>query len=542
MDTILKNAKIYTMKGRETAEAVGIKNGKIEKVGTVDEVLKLKEEDTKVYDLKGKTVLPGFNDSHMHLLNYGFTLTQADFTGSDSIEDLIDRGKKFIQKKDIKPGQWIMGKGWNQDFFKGDKVFPTRYDLDKISTENPIVATRVCIHIAVVNSKALELLNINKDTAQPDGGQFDVDENGEPTGIFREAARYMIYDRLPKTSVEDIKDMMVNAIDHMNRDGITSVGTDDFEALPDKDLDNVIEAYLQLKREDKLKMRIYEQCLLPKKEKFQEFMEKGYKTGWGDELFKIGPLKLLLDGSLGARTAALMEPYSDDSTTRGITTSNQEDLNEIVDLAHRNNFQIAMHGIGDRTMYMIFESLEKALEKTPKEDHRHGIVHCQITDEYLLNKFKELDVLAYIQPIFLDYDWQLVHVRVGKEREKTSYNWKTMVDMGVHIACGSDAPVEPFNVLNGIYEAVTRKDLKGRPEGGWMPEQKLDLYDAVYAWTLGGAYTSFEEDIKGSIEEGKLADMVVLSGDIFEVEEDNIKDLKVDATIFNGELVFGDLQ
>lgn len=540
MDTILINGKFYTMEKGKRAEALAIKGDKIEKIGRVEEVLALKDDKTKVYDLKGRTVLPGFNDSHMHLLNYGFSLTQADFTGSKSIEEVIDRGRKFIEERDIKKDEFIMGKGWNQDFFEGEKVFPTRYDLDKISTEHPIISTRVCLHVAVVNSKALEILNINKDTPQPEGGHFDVDENGEPIGIFREAARYMIYDRLPKTSVEDIKGMMVSAIKNMNECGITSVGTDDFEALPDKDYENVIKAYLELKEENRLKMRVYQQCLLPKIDRFQGFMDRGYRTGWGDENFKIGPLKLLLDGSLGARTAALMEPYADDASTRGITTSNQEDLNELVDLAHKNGFQIAMHGIGDRTMYMIFESIEKALENTPRQDHRHGIVHCQITDEYLLNKFKELDVLAYIQPIFLDYDWQLVHVRVGKEREKTSYNWRTMVDNGVHIACGSDAPVEPFNVLNGIYEAVTRKDLEGNPDGGWMPEQKLELYDAVYSYTLGGAYATFEENIKGSIEEGKLADMVILSRDIFAIDEDEIKDINVETTIFNGEIVFGE--
>lgn len=542
MDIILTNGKIHTMDDdRKKVNAVALKGNKIEKIGSNEEVLEFKTENTKIYDLEGKTVLPGFNDSHLHLLNYGFSLTQVDLVGTTSIEEIKNRIRKFIEKRDLKNGEWITCAGWNQDYFQGERVFPTRHDLDKISTDYPILATRVCLHVAVVNSKALEILNINKDTAQIEGGHFDLDENGEPTGIFREKAVSLIYDNLPETSVEEIKDMMKNAIQEMNRCGITSVGSDDFEALPDKNYENVIRAYKELKEEKQLKMRVYEQCLFRTKENLEEFIEKGYKTGKGDEFFKIGPLKLLLDGSLGARTAALVEAYTDDPSTNGITTMTQEELDEIIQLAHLNDFQIAMHGIGDRTMYMIFESIEKALKKLPKEDHRHGIVHAQITDEILLDKFKEFEMIAYIQPIFLEYDWQLVILRIGKEREKTAYNWKSMADRGVVIACSSDAPVEPFNVLNGIYEAVTRKDLAGNPEGGWMPEQRLNIDEAVYGYTRAGAYASFEEDVKGSLEEGKLADMVLLSEDIYEVDIDRIKDLSVEATIFNGEIISGEI-
>jgi len=187
---------------------------------------------------------------------------------------------------------------------------------------------------------------------------------------------------------------------------------------------------------------------------------------------------------------------------------------------------------------MAFEAMEKALAKNPKDNHRHGIVHSQITDGYLLNKFKELNAIAYIQPIFLDYDWKIVKDRVGEELVRTSYNWKTLLDSGVHIACGSDAPVESFNVLNGIYESVTRKDLNGKPEGGWLPEQKLTVEEAVYGFTKAGAYASFEEDIKGSIEEGMLADMVALSDNIFKIPEDDIKNVEVEMTIFDGKIVY----
>lgn len=535
---ILVNGKIYTMDmNNSRVDAVCIKGNKIEKIGKKSELMNLIEKDTKIIDLGGKTVLPGFNDSHTHLLNYGNAMLNVDLVGVKSIEEINDRVVKYIEEKNNEKGMWIRGWGWNQDYFLNSNDFPTRYDLDKISPLHPMVLTRACGHVSVVNSKALELLNINKETPQVEGGQFDLDKDGEPTGIFREKALYLIYDALPSPSVGEIKEMIINAVKNMNSCGITSIGTDDFEAFPGKNYDNVIKAYLELKKENNLNMRIYEQCLLPTKCRLEEFLSKGYHTGWGDEFFKIGPLKLLVDGSLGARTAALMEPYSDDPTTHGIVVYDQEELDNIIGLAHKNNMQIAIHGIGDRAMYMAFESIEKALEIDKRTDHRHGIVHCQITDEHLLKKFKEIDAIAYIQPIFLDYDWHIVKARVGEYREKTSYNWKSLIETNVNIACGSDAPVETFDVLKGIYEAVTRKDLKGQPEGGWLPEQSLTVEEVVYGYTMGGAFASFEENIKGSIEEGKLADMVVLSEDIFEIQEGKIKDVKVVMTIFDGKII-----
>lgn len=538
LDLMFINGKVYTMdKDNTVVEGVGIKDNKIIKIGSTQQILALKEENTKVIDLEGKTLVPGFNDSHMHLVNYGYSLIQVDLIGVESIEEINERVRNYIKDRDIEGRIWVRGRGWNQDYFLGDKVFPTRYDLDKISKEQPIVATRTCGHVAVINSKALEVLGITKGTPQVEGGHFDLDEHGEPLGIFRENALSIIYDAIPNPSISEIKKMILSATKAMNKCGITSVGTDDFESLPGKEYDKIMEAYLELKDEGKLNMRVYEQYLLPHLDKLKSFINKGYKTGWGDEFFKVGPLKLLLDGSLGARTAALNEPYTDDPTTSGIVTITQEELNELVTFAHNNENQVAIHGIGDKGMYMAFEAIERALDENPREDHRHGIVHAQITDEYLLNKFRELKAVAYIQPIFLDYDWKMVKDRIGVEREKTSYNWKTMVNMGTHIACGSDSPVDSFNVMYGIYEAVTRKDLKGNPDAGWLPEQGLTVKEALYGYTMGGAFASFEEDIKGSIKEGKLADLVVLSDDIFQINPNRIKDVNVEMTIFDGKVI-----
>ncbi|MCK9444482.1 MAG: amidohydrolase [Tissierellaceae bacterium] len=539
MSFALINGKIYTMdKNFSQVEAVLMRGNKIIKTGTKSEILSMADETTNIIDLKGKTVLPGFNDSHMHLVNYGSSLMQVDLIGAQSMDEIKERVQKFIQDGAIGKGTWVRGRGWNQDYFLGEKVFPDRYDLDNISREYPIILTRACGHVAVANSLALELIGIKKGSPQVDGGYFDIDQKGEPLGIFRENALDLLYSAVPRPTIQEIKEMMILAMDDMTSCGITSVGTDDLQSIPGVGYEEIITAYLELKQEGKLKVRIYEQCLIPELSLLEEFIGKGYKTGWGDELFKIGPLKLLIDGSLGARTAALNEPYADDPSTSGIVTKSQDELNEIVSFAHDNNMQIAIHGIGDKGMYMSFEAMENALNEKPADDHRNGIVHCQITDEYLLRKFKDLNAIAYIQPIFMDYDWKIVKDRIGAKREKTSYNWKTMSDMGINFACGSDSPVESFNVMYGIYEGVTRKDMEGKPEGGWLPDQALSVKEAVQGYTINGAFASFEESIKGSIEEGKMADMVVLSQDIFKINPTKIKDVNVDMTIFNGEIVF----
>lgn len=539
LDLILTNGNIYKIdKNNNIVNALAVKDGRIHKTGSNEEILSLKQENTKVINLDGKTVLPGFNDSHMHILSYGYSLTQVDLIGTNSIEDLKNRMSNHIKTNNIEIGKWIKGRGWNHDYFKDNKVFPTRYDLDKVSQIHPILVTRTCGHVASVNSKALEIMGIKKGSPQIEGGHFDLDENGEPTGIFREKALSQVYNSIASPNIHEIKDMIIAAISQMNRYGLTSAGTDDLGALPDNDYEKVILAYNELKNENKLNIRVYEQCLIPDFKEYENFIKKAYITGSGDEFFKIGPLKILLDGSLGARTAALNQPYEDDRENTGIITCSQDDLDKIVNLANKNDCQVAIHGIGDRAIEMGLLSIERALNSNKKQDHRHGIVHAQITNEKIFNKFKDLDAIAYIQPIFLDYDWSIVASRIGSERESTSYNWRAMIDMGIHCAMGSDSPVETFDPMKGIYEAVTRKDLTGKPKDGWLPEQALTVAQAIEGYTIEGAYASFEENIKGSIEDGKLADIVVLNKNPYSVNPDEIKDIEVEMTIVNGEIVY----
>lgn len=538
MDLILFNGKIYTLdKNNTKAEAIAIKDNKIEDIGTNEEILKLKCKDTVMVDIEGKMIVPGFIDSHMHLLSYGYTLTKVNLNRARSIDDLIKFGRDFAARENLKNGDWILGRGWNNDYFS-DKRFPNRYDLDKISTEFPVCYTRACGHVAIVNTKALEEAGISKNSHQITGGKFDLDENGEPLGIFRENALDLIYSIIPDPDIEKVKTMITTCIDDAVKQGITSIHTDDFEQLPKKDYEKIIKAYMELIEEGKLNARVYEQCLIPQVKKLKEFLDKGYLTGWGNEYFKIGPLKLLSDGSLGARTAYMTEPYTDNNLTIGISIFSQEELDELVMTAHNDGMHVVIHCIGDAAMNMAFNSFKKALIQNPREDHRHGIVHCQITNLDLLEKFRDLNVVAYVQPIFLHYDLHIVEDRIGKERAKYTYNWKRMIEMGVHVVGGSDSPVEKFDILPNMYSAITRKDLNGYPKNGWLPDQRVSVEEALRMFTIEGAYASFEENIKGTLEVGKYADIAVLEKNIYEVEPDEIKDIKVDLTIMDGRIVF----
>jgi len=538
MELILINGKIRTMDNKNKfAEAVAIKANKIVKVGTNAEILKIKAPDIRVIDLEGKTVVPGFNDSHVHLLNYAYSLEKVDCSNAKSAEEIVELGKKFIKINKPQKGEWVLGRGWNQINF-GNKKEITKYDLDRISTEHPLSFTRICEHITVANSKAMEMCGITKDTPQPLGGHFDVDEHGEPTGIFREAARYMIYENIPEADKNKIKRMLANVSKLASSLGITSVQTDDFETFASKNYSIIIEAYKELVKEKALSVRVYEQCLLPEINRLKAFLRQGYTTGLGDDYFKIGPLKLLTDGSLGGRTAYLREPYADEPSARGISVFTQDELDELITTAHMHGMQVVTHAIGDGAMYMCFDSFKKAQEQNPKDDPRFGILHLQITDKELLNSFREYNVVAYAEPICVNNDLHMAEERVGADRIKTSYNYRTLADNGVHVCISSDCPVDSLDPMKSIYVAVTRKDYLGYPAEGWYPEQRLTLEQALYGYTMGSAYASFEEDIKGSIEAGKLADMAVLSDDIYGITADGIKDIMVDMTIMDGNIVY----
>lgn len=530
MSLLFLNGKIASLDENDSFyEAIGMNGETIDFLGNKKEAMSIRNKYEKVINLGGRTMIPSFNDSHMHLLNYGYSQKKLKLSKFKSINEIIEKSIEFINKNNIPEGKFILGRGWNQDYLY-EKRYLTIRDLDNISKEHPIIFTRTCGHVAVCNSKALSM--INKELLEKRKVNIDI-----KNGIFVESALEILYKIVDSPNLDEIKNMISQTCDELIKNGITSVQTDDLDTMPDRDFEKVITAYEELERKDLLKVRVYEQCLLPKKEQLEDFIYKGYKTGKGNNFFRIGPLKLLLDGSLGGRTALLNKPYHDDPQNTGIMVYSQKELDDYICFAHNQGMQIAVHAIGDKAMEMVLGAFEKIENNSPNNEMRHGIVHCQLTNKEIINRFAKNNIIAYIQPIFLDYDLHIVQERIGS-RYLEAYGFNTMNKMKVKICGGSDAPVVHFNPFENIYCSVTRKDLKGYPKVGFMPEEKLSLNDALKLFTINSAYSSFEENIKGSLEKGKLADMIVLDRDIFTINENEIKNVKVYITVVNGRIVY----
>ena len=526
MDTIFYNGLIHTMQGDEVVSALAVENGLVCAVGGDARILALQTPQTTLIDLKQKLMIPGFNDSHLHLLNYALQKRRLNLGGCRSIAELIKLGADFIaQEAPVEP---LIGWGWNQDHFH-TPAFLRRQDLDEISRELPIVFYRVCGHIAVVNSRALEFFNIGPATKCQEGGSFDL-----KSGLFCEQALDLL--AVPAPGSAAIKELIKEATADMIRQGLTSAQSDDFGQAARED---VIRAYSELAIAGELPLRVCQQCLFSNQQDISRFFEEKHQLPQEQAFYKLGPIKLLSDGSLGARTAYLSHPYHDDPQTRGIACFSQEELDEIVTFCHKNGRATAIHCIGDGAARLALNSIEKA-RRISNAGLRHGLVHCQISDRPLLEKMRELELLAYIQPIFLDYDIHIVYQRVGADIAQTSYQFKTLKDLGVKISLGSDCPVEPFDPLPNIYCAVTRKDLRGFPKGGYLAEQALSVQEAVFAYTSGSAYCSNEENVKGQLREGFYADMIVLNKDIFSIAPEGIPDARVLMTVVAGKIIYAD--
>ncbi len=398
---------------------------------------------------------------------------------------------------------------------------------------------RTCGHVIVTNSKGLEMIGMSESAPEIEGGQIDLDENGRPLGIFRERARACILDAIPEKETEEIKELILLAQEEALANGIVEIHSDDFKDVPTNYL-KVIQAYRELIDEGKLKIRVYEQCNLPSVEKIQDFLDNGYHTGWnlGDGLFTLGPLKLLSDGALGARTAYLNEPYSDEPSQRGMLLFETEDLKAMVKKCHEAGMQIAIHAIGDGAVDEVMDAIEEAKQNYHRLNERHGIIHCQVTTPAQLERMKRLDLIAYIQPIFLNYDLKILDSRLGEKRAATAYDWKSVFDKELHPTGSSDCPVETLNIMENIYAAMTRKDLNGNPQGGWKPEQNLSLEQCLRLFTINSAYACFAEEKKGSIRKGKSADFVVIDRDIAKTGPDDIKDIKIERTYLAGKKLY----
>lgn len=523
------NGRVYTLEGY-IAEAVAVSGEKIAAVGSTRDILGMCGEDSEIVDLKGKCLLPGFNDSHMHLLLYGLSSDKVDLKGAASIGEIIEAGRKYIERENRREGEWVVGYGFDQNLFPGREL-PLKEDIDKISERHPVLIDRICGHVGTANTLALKLVGVTKATVI-DGGIIDLDEQGEPTGILREAALDWFKSCIPKPGVEKVREIIRKTSKQALAFGLTSVQTDDLEGA---DIDTMLEAYQSLARDCELELRIFEEVQAPRMERLQRFLSTGMRTGYGNEYFRIGNIKLLLDGSLGARTAGMRQGYSDDPDNKGVFVYSQEELDEMVSTAHKAGMQVAFHCIGDGAVEQCINAVEKAMREDPKQ-LRHRIVHCQIADSGLFERMARLGIAADIQPPFVASDYTIVEDRIGAERARKSYAWKTMLEQGIHLGGGSDCPVETCDPIWGIYCAVTREDINGKPEGGWLPNEKISVEEAVRLYTIDPAYLSFEEEIKGTIKVGKLADMVVLSEDIFEAEPREIKNIRVLLTMVGGKV------
>lgn len=514
---IFHNAVVYT--GDDFTDAFAVEDGRFVAIGA--EALALQGERI---DLNGAFVCAGFNDSHMHLLNYGQALHMAplaEHTGS--LAEMLRCLKKAAPDR-----SWIIGRGWNQDRFSDVRRMPNRHDLDTVSAELPVCAVRVCGHALTVNTKALEVLGITASTPSPDGGEIDF-ENGR----FFDNAMVLVLNAIPAPDKQTLKGYIRTACRELNRRGITSCHSDDYCVFRQIPWQTVIDAYRELEAEGALTVRVREQCNLTTLPDLMEFIRTDHPA---TDRFSMGPLKLLGDGALGARTAFLSRPYADEPGTRGLSVFTGAQFDELIGTAHAHGMQVAVHCIGDACLDLVLDAIEKALAEHPRADARHGIVHCQITRPDQLERIAKGKLHVYTQSIFLDYDIHIVHERAGDELAQSSYSWKSLLDTGATVSNGSDCPVEAPDVLAGIQCAVTRQDLHGCAP--YLPHEAFTIKEALDSFTQAGAFASFEEHTKGRIAPGHCADFVVLGEDLFRTAPAKIKDIPILQTWLEGERVW----
>ena len=534
MDKVIFNAKVYMERGI-FAKAVLVRGEHIALAGTNEEVLAAAEPGAGRIDAGGRLLVPGFHDSHLHLAFFGRAAGSIPAAHVTSISELVERGRGTLDRLRPNPGAVVTGRGWDQEQFTVEKRLPNRYDLDRISTGHAIIISRKCGHMLCCNSKALEMAGIGRPVPAVAGGQIDVDEAGEPTGIFRENAMDLLFRIVPEPGDLEKEAQMEYAMRHALENGLTAVASQDVSG---GDMDEVTAVYARL-YEKGLRLRVTQQSGIGCQAHLDEYIHRGYRTGTylHAPFLKMGPVKLFADGSLGSRTALLRAPYKDAPETRGIRVLEPEALDAYVQKAAQNGLQVVVHAIGDGAMDTVLSSFG-AVTKAGRNPLRHGIVHCQITDRPLVFRMAGNDIVALVQPVFLASDMHIAQSRVGRELASTSYAFGTMERMGMHVAYGSDCPVETLNPLKGIACAVLRVDPDDATGEAFFPEERVDVYTAVDSYTRGSAYAAFDEGRMGRIRPGYLADMVLLDRDIFEIPAEEIGDVQVLFTMVGGEMAY----
>jgi predicted amidohydrolase YtcJ len=505
------------------AQAIAVVAGKIIAVGTNADIQKLKGPKTEVVDLGGHFAMPGFNDAHVHLGSGGFEKLNVNLVGATSLAEMKDRITARVKK--AAPGEWIVGRGWDHTLWAVQQT-PTRADIDAVTGDHPAIFNRVDGHIAIANSAALKAAGITGTTADPHGGKIDRDEKGEPTGILRETAMGLVDAKIPVPSAAQRRRAAELALQDAAQHGITS-------AQDNSDWEDFL-TYEQLEKEGKLTLRIAE--WLPFDAPVEKLIAARAHHSADDPMLHTTMLKGFMDGSLGSRTAAMLAPYDDDPKNAGIPRYEQDALNKLAVERAKAGFQIGFHAIGDRGARMALEAFALSEQQTGKRDFRFRIEHAQVVAPEDYKKFKDLGVIASMQPnhLLTDMNWAVSHI--GTERAQYSYAWKKFLDDGVVLAFGTDYPVEPITPFRGIYCAVTRKNEAGTKE--YFAEQKISIQQAIAAYTTGAAYAEFAEKSKGLLNPGMLADFVVLDRDIIRVAPEEILKTKVLRTVVGGKTVY----
>ena len=530
----LINGEIFLMTPPGRASAIYAEGGIIKAIGSDKDILSLCSGRTTVLDMKGKYVMPGFTDTHNHLLATGRNIETLNLKGMLSISDMVRKGKEFLTERNFKTDEWFFAHGWDQDLFMEGR-FPNRYDLDKITTEIPLLFERRCGHIAVLNSRALEVLQIGAGFKIAGGVVYSA-ENGEPNGLISEAAVNWVRMNIPKSTDATLTRWYKNAVSELVRLGITSVQTDDMETAGS--ISKVFELYETADLNGDMPLRIKELWRLRNEEELEHFIAEGYHKRHGASYFKSGPLKINVDGTLGARTAALREEYSDDPGNRGVYTHSQESMNKLVLMAQEAGMQTALFAIGDGAIERSLNAIEAAKSAKGGDTIRHRIVHCQIGSPDLYKRMVEMSVMADIQPVFVSSDWPMAVPRLGADRARWSYAWKSLISFGITVGAGSDSPAEPLPPLIGIKSAILRRDENGEPDHGWMPSQSLDRVEAFSLYTSGGAAVCGESSWRGVLEVGMAADMVAFMENPFQTAAEKLPSIEVGLTVVDGKIKY----
>jgi hypothetical protein len=537
VDLIAIHGKVWTENPRmPEAEAIAVRDGRVAAVGTSAQMQALAGSGTRVIDLAGRRVVPGFNDAHVHFFWGGNSLANVHLTDATSKAEFRRRIAEFAKTR--KAGEWIADGNWDEEKWSPAEL-PTHQLIDDVTPNNPLWVNRSDGHMMLANALAMKLAGITRDTKDVPGGEIVRDKDGNPTGIFKDAAKDLVERVIPPPNDAQMDEALLAAQKYALENGVTSVQDMGFTGSRAADLQaRVLRGYQRLLSSGKLKVRVSARFPL---DHYARLGDLGVMTNFGNDRLVIGSLKAFADGSLGSGTAWFFEPYADAPGSSGLPTAelrDQEKMFANLQAADRAGLHVAVHAIGDRANKTILDLYERLEKEDGAADRRLRIEHAQHLRKEDIARFAQLHVIASVQPYHCIDDGRWAERRIGHQRALTTYAFKSLLDAGTTLAFGSDWFVAPINPLAGIYAAVTRRTLDGKNPDGWIPEQKLTVPQSVHAYTVGSAYAESQDDIKGAIEPGKLGDFVVLSQDIFNMDPAQIENVKVDLTISGGEIVY----